>query len=95
MNHNIEDIIAKAEANLQAAPTGFAAEVMRRLPQAVPSKVPVLSKRLCAAVCFSSAAAILLLTLFDRQVLGFISERSGRLNEMFTFVQNINITIGG
>jgi hypothetical protein len=84
VNYNIEDIIKEAEESLQPAPPGFAASVMQRLPQE--QKVPLLSKRLCAAVCFSSAAAIMLLTVFSRQIQTFVSEMHG-------FVQNINIAI--
>jgi actin-like ATPase involved in cell morphogenesis len=112
MKFNLERIIKEAEANLQAAPPGFAAAVMRRLPQmpqeaavmrrlpqmpqeAAVKKVPVLSKRLCAAVCFSSAAAIMLLMVVNRHISQFVSEQSGLLDEVFVFFQNINITIGG
>jgi len=55
MERNIDRIIKAAEACLCLAPPGFAAAVMASLPA-----VPVLSRKLCAAVCFSSAAAIVL-----------------------------------
>ena len=89
--YNIEDVIAKAEANLQAAPPGFAAAVMRSLPHN-PKAVPLLNKRLCAAVCFSSAAAfmIFMLTGFDRHE--FIVAQSGRLSELFALMQSFMIS---
>jgi hypothetical protein len=42
---------------------------------------PVLSRKLCAAACFCSAAAIALFTItgYEQYIFSFISEQSGKL----------------
>jgi hypothetical protein len=89
MKIDIESIIRQAEANLQPAPQGFAASVMSRLPSGRAAvKVPVLDRRLSAAVCFASAAVIMLFTIsgFDWHI---ITEHSGKVGEWVAFAQNL------
>ena len=80
----LERFVESCEKIIRLAPPGFADMVMgniesSRLPP-VP-KVPVLSRRLCAAVCFSSAAAIALMafTGYEQHVFDFLSNHSGNL----------------
>ena len=86
MGYDLEQIILAAEANLIMAPPGFADAVMRRLP------VPVLGRKLCAAACFASAAAILLFTVtgIDRTILAFLSEQSERLGDLWDLAKNLS-----
>ena len=92
-----QSFIDTVETRLHSAPPGFVSSVTQSLPHSIPvaADVPVLSKKLCAAVCFSSAAAIILLTVsgFGWDVLEFISIQSGKLGELFaiarTFAQNL------
>jgi hypothetical protein len=63
----LQRLITTAEQNLHFAPSGFTEAVMR-LVLAGNNTVavitpPILSRRLCAAVCFCSAAAVLLFAL--------------------------------
>ena len=83
----LERFIESCEKAAQAPPPGFAGMVMNGVgPLALPTlpKAPLLSRRLCAAVCFSSAAAIALITLagFDWYVFDFLSGQSGKLFDL-------------
>ena len=87
----LERFIASCEQVIRAVPAGFTSLVMDgiqslAIPLAIPfvPKVPVLGRRLCAAVCFSSAAAIALFTMtgFERHVFDFLSEQSARFIEI-------------
>ena len=93
----IESFIATVEQHLYAVPFDFADTVMRLLlsDPALNIKVPILNRKLCAAVCFCSAASIMLFTIsgFERYIVDFISAQSGILNELLTFAQNF--TLGG
>ncbi|MCL2496888.1 MAG: hypothetical protein FWF04_05675 [Clostridiales bacterium] len=93
----LQSFIDTAEQHLCAAPPGFADAVMRLLPSrpAVTVKVPMLSRKLCAAVCFCSAAAILLLSFsgLDRHIMELIAEQSGKLTAWMALSQNF--TLGG
>ncbi|MCL1852477.1 MAG: hypothetical protein FWF88_05520 [Peptococcaceae bacterium] len=90
-----ESFVETVERHLHVAPHGFAASVMKSLPSrpAVIVKGPVLSKKLCAAVCFSSAAAIMALTLsgFDQCILEFVSVQSGKLSDLLVSAQKLDI----
>lgn len=89
----LESFIDTVETRLHAVPFGFAAYVMQNLPSSPSAavRVPLLSRRLCASVCFTSAAVIMLLSLsgFNRNIAEFISTQSGKLNELLTFAQNL------
>jgi hypothetical protein len=81
----LTEFIETSERSIYTAPSGFAGSVMRKihLQNNIPViKTPFLSRKLCAAACFCSAAAIMLFTLsgFDQQFLGFIFTYSGKLN---------------
>jgi hypothetical protein len=94
----LELFITECEQELLAAPADFANSVMRGINNKTVTTVtivPVLSRKLCAAVCFCSAAAIMLFTVFgfDRQISDFILNSSGRLNELFDAIKSL--TIGG
>ena len=83
----LERFIASCEQVIRAVPTGFTSLVMDGIESlAIPvvPKVPVLGRKLCAAVCFSSAAAIALfaMTGYERYVFDFLSEQSGRFIEI-------------
>ncbi|MCL2084778.1 MAG: hypothetical protein FWH06_05935 [Oscillospiraceae bacterium] len=80
----LERFIAANERALQAAPPGFADMVMRGVGARPPVTVPVLNRRLCAAVCFCSAAAIALFTITGRQFLDFFTNHYGRLAEILS-----------
>jgi len=93
----LESFIETVGQHLYAASPGFAGAVMRLLPNspAAVVKVPLLSRELCAAACFCSAAAIMLFTFSDLggHITEFISAQSGKLNEWIDFTQNL--TLGG
>ena len=83
----LERFLETCEQFIRAAPAGFTSLVMDGIESlAIPfvSKVPVLGRKLCAAVCFSSAAAIALFTMtgYGRYVFDFLSEQSGRFIEI-------------
>jgi hypothetical protein len=90
----LDSFIEVIEAHLYIAPSSLAAAVMRNLPvnHTVVVSVPALGRKLCAAVCFSSAAAIMLFTTFgfNQYITEFIHEQSGRFTELFSFIQNIS-----
>jgi len=91
----LEQFIADCEQNLLAAPPGFASSVMRGISNQTVTTVtvvPVLSRKLCAAVCFCSAAAIMLFTVFgfNSQISDFILNSSGMLNELFDAIKSSN-----
>jgi hypothetical protein len=83
----LERFIASCEQVIRTAPAGFTSLVMDGINSlALPfvPRVPVLSRKLCAAVCFSSAAAIALFSMagYERYVSDFLSEQSGRFIEI-------------
>lgn len=86
----LEKFIEASEQLICAAPSGFTGSVMRGIRlQNMPTtsvKVPVLSRKLCAAACFCSAAAIMLFTVsgFSRQFLDFVFTHSSKLNEILS-----------
>lgn len=92
-----ESFIETVEHRLYPVSAGFASAVMGRLPNspAAAVKVPVLSRKLCAAVCFCSAAAIILFTVsgFDRHIIELISSQSFKINDWIDFAKNL--TLGG
>ena len=87
----LKSFIDAVEQRLYVAPPGFAASVMRRLPNSLApdAKVPVLSRKLCAAACFCSAAVIMALTTsgVNRHIFEFI--QSVKFDEWIAFAQNL------
>jgi len=89
MKYDIESMITQAEAALYIAPPGFTASVMRRLPgESATVKVPMLNRRLAAAVCFTGAIMIMLVTMsgFNWRV---VTEHSDKINEWVSYTQNL------
>jgi len=88
----LKSFIEVIETRLHTAPPGFAALVMQNLPDSHSEavQIPVLSRKLCAAVCFSSAAAIMLFTSsgLSQYIVELIYEQSGKLSELFELAQN-------
>ena len=89
----LECFVETVEQRLCTAPPDFAASVMRLLPDspAAAVKVPVLSRKLCAAACFCSAAVIMLLTVsgLNQYFFELLTAHSGVLDEWITFAQNL------
>jgi len=89
----LEGFIEASERRLYAAPPSLAGSVMRRLPSspAVAAHVPVLNRRLCAAACFCSAAAIMLFTLsgVGRQLMDTLATLPETFNTWIIFAQNL------
>ena len=85
----LSQFVGTCERFIRTAPHGFAASVMRALGKHDTAEVPVLSKKMCAAVCFCSAAAIITLTVFgfDKHFMEFISKYSGKLGEMLNAIK--------
>ncbi|MCL2755209.1 MAG: hypothetical protein FWD35_05805 [Oscillospiraceae bacterium] len=71
-DRKLQRLITTAEQNLHFAPSGFTEAVMCLILSSGPAVAvitpPVLSRRLCAAVCFCTAAAILLFALMGVDV---------------------------
>lgn len=101
----LESFIGTVEQHLYTAPSSLAGAVMRLLPAdpGAAITVPVLSRRMSAAVCFCSAAAILLVTMsgvdrsiidfilsFDHNIVEFITSQSGKFSDWITFVKALN-----
>ena len=90
----LESFIDTVEQHLSIVPSNFAGSVMRLLPNNCNAAIelPVLSRRLCAAVCFCSAATIILFAVFgfDRHIIEFINEQSGKLGEWIVFAENLH-----
>ena len=86
LNHFIEAV----ERSLCPAPFGFADSVMRAVSREGKSGTVInsLSRKMRAAVCFCSAAAIIAITVsgFDRLMLDFIADNFDRLNEALNTV---------
>lgn len=87
----LEQFIEASEKSICAAPPGLTESVMRGINQ--PIKIvtiaPALSKKLCAAACFCSAAAIMVFTMsgLDRQLSDFILNYSGKLNDLLSTIK--------
>jgi hypothetical protein len=71
--------IKASERLIYAAPPGFADSVMRKI------KTPKVNRKLAAAACFCSAAAIMLFTVtgFDQHILDFVNSNTGKLDVLF------------
>jgi hypothetical protein len=71
----LQRLITTAEQNLHFAPSGFTEAVMSLILNSSPAMEvitpPILSRRLCAAVCFCSAAAIMLFALMGFDLSAF------------------------
>ena len=85
--------IETCEQFIYAAPPGFAGSVMRGIREqgeiGEVVVIPGLSKKMCAAVCFCSAAAIMIFTVFgvDRHVADFFANHAGRLGEILSAIK--------
>ena len=106
----LDTFVGVVEQRLYMAPPGFSEAVMSLLTGSAAAraaqnlftnnatasvKVPMLSRKLSAAVCFCSAAAIMIFTFtgLNRYLSEFISAQSGKFSEWITFIQNL--TLGG
>jgi len=89
----LERFIAASEQSVLAAPDGVAASVMQKLnSKTIIVTVPMLSRKLCAAVCFFSAAAIIVLTAcgFNWQNSDFFLTGPVKLGEILSAITSIN-----
>jgi len=80
----LEQFVQESEVDIRQAPFGFADAVMSKLTAVRMSvKVPMLSRKWCAAVCFCSVAAIALLSItgYGALSLDFLIEQPARLSE--------------
>ena len=88
-----EEFIRANEQTGTTAPPGFAASVMREVRRQeipdVPAQVPFLSRKMCAVVCFCSAAAVIAIaaTGFENQLSQFLTSNFGKLNEMLSLIK--------
>lgn len=83
----MEEFIGASERTICNAPLDFAGSVMRMIGKK-PS-IPLLSRRMRAAVCFCSAAAIIIFTAtgFDRRILEFMTNNFDRFNELLNSIK--------
>lgn len=83
----MEEFIKASEQSILTAPSDLASSVMRRI--GTNAAVPMLSRRMRAAVCFCSAAAILFFTLsgFDRRIFEFVTNNFDRFNELLNVIK--------
>ena len=87
----LERFIASCEKVTHIAPPGLKNMVMDSIAALAPPvkpKVPLLGKKLCAAVCFCSAAVIAMLAItgYEITLVDFMSNQSGRL---FSFLNTL------
>lgn len=89
----LNQFIEASEQAIHTAPTDFAGAVMRMIGthniSGASTTVPVLSRKMRAAVCFCSAAAIILFTVtgFDRRILEFVTNNFDRFNELLNAIK--------
>jgi hypothetical protein len=86
----LERFIEVNEQLICTAPSGFADTAMRGIRlQTSTAKVPVLSRKLCAAACFCSAIAIMLFTVTDinQRLVDFAFAHSGKLTEVLSLLK--------
>lgn len=89
-----DKFIKECEAGIIAAPENFVSSVMTKINEAQPVKViPFISRKMRAAICFSSAFAIMAMTLFgvNNKISDFIStvvtpEKINKIGELLNII---------
>lgn len=96
---NIDKYIEFCEKNIIAAPENFASAVMNKINAGKTVKaIPFISRKMRAAVCFSSAFAIMALTftglnnkIFDFLSTVAISENIEKISEFLDIFSKLNL----
>ena len=96
---NDEDIFKKfiedCEASVISAPENFVSSVMLKINAKKAKKlIPFISRKMCAAICFSSAVAIMVMTTFgvNNKIFDFFScvMDSEKIEKVGEFINQIS-----